>query len=752
MRTLLLLRGTPGSGKSTFIKENGLERYTLEADMFRQHLNNPQLTEDFQMLNTLKDDGQAWTNLFTALEHRMKNGEFTVVDATHANPTHMQRYKALVEKYRYSVFYYDMKTDVEEVKQRNKTRVSYDSVPDDQIDRIQALLEHTKPKAFAREVKDVKDILNYYVDDLNSYEKVLLVGDIQGCYTALDQLMSQYDMSTTAFVFIGDLIDRGIENKEVVDFFVKHMDDKNFYLIEGNHDGYLRCWAENSWDVKNGKLHKPRQFANYTEKELEAHPLLEKIDEPATKRRYNEYLENYKKDVRQLARKFRQAYAFTFGTHKIFACHGGISYLPEMTKIPTNQLIRGVGDYTTEIDEIWEKAYEKGLTQGFTQVHGHRHSQSTEHSICLEDNVERGGHLVALELTKDDSKIVKVKNDVFLIREDKWSRHEESKTEETENEIVNEMLKSRFIKAKQLEKHNLMSLNFTSAAFKKGRWNRQTIQARGLFVDRTTGDVKMRSYNKFFNLHEMNSTKPKQLEKTLKFPIYAYKKENGFLGIASTINDEFTLASKSQTDGPFVDYFKEVFDTLTTQEKDKLKELSKKYNCSFVFEVLHTEDKHMIDFKRNQLILLDAVENSFELNGVTVDKDFSEKVKNEVIFQSPHFTQKELVATFNSLDELLAYADEHTNDRHSEGLVIEDQNGFMFKVKYDYYTSLKKLRAVFHHVRSHIHQGISYGRFKSPFEIKFATWLFKNKSANELKRGHIINLFNEFEKVYGKSL
>ncbi len=39
MRTLLLLRGAPGCGKSTWVKEQGLETYTLCADTLRQNLN-----------------------------------------------------------------------------------------------------------------------------------------------------------------------------------------------------------------------------------------------------------------------------------------------------------------------------------------------------------------------------------------------------------------------------------------------------------------------------------------------------------------------------------------------------------------------------------------------------------------------------------------------------------------------------------------------------------------------------------------
>ena len=46
MRTLLLLRGIQASGKSTWIKENNLEPYTLSADNIRLNIANPVLTED----------------------------------------------------------------------------------------------------------------------------------------------------------------------------------------------------------------------------------------------------------------------------------------------------------------------------------------------------------------------------------------------------------------------------------------------------------------------------------------------------------------------------------------------------------------------------------------------------------------------------------------------------------------------------------------------------------------------------------
>ncbi len=59
MRTLLLLRGAPGAGKSTWIEQNNLQNYTLEADKFRQLTSNPILGTDGQLQITQANDRRA---------------------------------------------------------------------------------------------------------------------------------------------------------------------------------------------------------------------------------------------------------------------------------------------------------------------------------------------------------------------------------------------------------------------------------------------------------------------------------------------------------------------------------------------------------------------------------------------------------------------------------------------------------------------------------------------------------------------
>ena len=84
MRTLLLLRGSPACGKTTWIKNNGLEQYALSADSIRLMCQNPMLLSDGKLGISQSNDKLVWKMLFQLLEARMERGEFTVIDATNS--------------------------------------------------------------------------------------------------------------------------------------------------------------------------------------------------------------------------------------------------------------------------------------------------------------------------------------------------------------------------------------------------------------------------------------------------------------------------------------------------------------------------------------------------------------------------------------------------------------------------------------------------------------------------------------------
>jgi predicted kinase len=110
MRKLLLVRGIPGSGKSTYIREHGLEPYTLSADTLRMVYAGPVLDATGRMRIPADNDRDVWQKLYELLEQRMRNGELIIVDATHAHPRSFTNYTELVNRYRYQVVLVDFAT------------------------------------------------------------------------------------------------------------------------------------------------------------------------------------------------------------------------------------------------------------------------------------------------------------------------------------------------------------------------------------------------------------------------------------------------------------------------------------------------------------------------------------------------------------------------------------------------------------------------------------------------------------------
>ena len=120
MRTLLLLRGSPGCGKSTWIEQNGLKQYALSADDIRMMCSSPQLDVDGKFSIDQNNDSIVWSTLFKLLEVRMQNGEFTVIDATNSKTSEMNRYKELCTAYKYRIYCVDFTNiPIEVAKERN---------------------------------------------------------------------------------------------------------------------------------------------------------------------------------------------------------------------------------------------------------------------------------------------------------------------------------------------------------------------------------------------------------------------------------------------------------------------------------------------------------------------------------------------------------------------------------------------------------------------------------------------------------
>lgn len=670
MRTLLLFRGAPGCGKSTYIDEHGLRPYTLSADEIRLQCQSPVQNPDGTVSIGMNDEKTTWNTLFTLLETRMKNGEFTVIDATNSKSTEMNKYKKLKEKYNYRIFCIDM-TDlpIDECKRRNAQREILKRVPEDAIDKMYARFENQNiPSGITALKPDELDKVWMKKLDFSSYKKIVHIGDIHGCYSALMKYFENGLDDDALYIFLGDLIDRGIENAEVVKFLLEIANNKNVLILEGNHENWLKLYS-------HGERGKSKEFELNTRKQLdEAH--------------FNP------KELRQLCRKFCQCAWYQYDDKEVFVSHGGIATMPEnITKFSTSQLIKGVGMYDDceKIADIWMES----TSGNVYQIYGHRNTKGLDLKVRdrvfnLEGKVEFGGHLRIVELSHDGFKEIEIKNDIYKIPDE-----ENTEVDSNIADLVLDMRANKYINEKEFG--NFSSFNFSQDAFRSDVWNKQTILARGLFIDTNRMKVAARSYNKFFNIDQRPETKFDMLQNTFTFPVTCYVKENGFLGIISydEYNDDFLITSKSCVGGKYADYIKIMFENnVSLKHREMIKEYIKENDVSFVFECVDQEnDPHIIEYEKSDLYLLSIIRNDIQFSQYNYDelKNLADKFgltckeKAYEIFNWQEFFDW----YYKVLDENYTF-----NGRIIEGFVIEDSAGFMTKLKLSYYNFWKKMRAI----------------------------------------------------------
>ena len=282
-----------------------------------------------------ENDRVTWKTLFDLLEVRMQKGEFTVIDATNSKTSEMNGYRELCNLYRYRMYCVDF-TDIpiEEVKRRNAGREVLKRVPEKVIDKMYARFASQKIPSGIKVIKpDELDMIWMKMIDLSEYKKIHHIGDIHGCNTVLQRYLSDHGgiKDDEFYIFVGDYIDRGIENAEVVKFLISMKDKKNVLMLEGNHERWL-------WLYANDCTGNSKEFETITKPAL---------DEAQVN----------KKEIRKLYRKFGQCAFYKYGANVYLVTHAGLSTIPQnLSFVATDQMIKGVGGYN-DFEKIAETFY-----------------------------------------------------------------------------------------------------------------------------------------------------------------------------------------------------------------------------------------------------------------------------------------------------------------------------------------------------------------------------------------------------------
>lgn len=394
MRYLIVLRGSPGSGKSTWVENNRLEPYTLSSDKIRMMISSLELTATGQMIPQVNKE--AWKLLFELLEKRMQDGQFTVVDATHTKPKDMNRYQELANEYRYRIIIVQFDTPIEIAKRWNKQRSGYKILHNDVIDRMYKRMKKSmSPKFEVIKPIDFEKTVRIDPTTLEEYENVHFIGDVHGCYTVLMNHFEENPMNDKDYyIFIGDLCDRGIENDKVIEFALSLKKKPNVAFLWGNHEQWLWNWTsiqdDELWITEREIIGKafcsenvflPKEFVNGTLPQLQ-------------KAKIN------KNELRRFLRTFKEVMWFQHKGKMFLVTHAGISHLNiALPYISSKQFIKGVGTYGDPVDQWFTDSLEEA--DPVYQVHGHRNKknlpiQAANKSFTLENKIEFGGFLRVL--------------------------------------------------------------------------------------------------------------------------------------------------------------------------------------------------------------------------------------------------------------------------------------------------------------------------------------------------------------------
>lgn len=398
MRKLLVLRGAPGSGKTTWIKNNKLIPYTLSFDNIKMLYQSPIQTIYGKESTSQKLNHKVWDTLCEILEQRMDTGEFTIIDAINNKVSVLERFYELAQLYRYEMFVVDFtKIPIHVAKSQNINRSSRKRVPDPVIDSVYEDFKNEPVPDYMRIIiqKELSKVFTKSVD-LSKYKKVHHIGDIHGCFEVFMEALNKNGgfKKDEYYIFLGDYTDKGMSNDKVLKFLTKLSEKNNVCFCEGNHERWMWNWLNNKEDCKY-----PDEFINNTI------PQVSKLN--------MEKLKTFYKNL-------KECFLYSYKGRTVLACHGGLATIPERLEyISGYQYTHGVGLYS-DLETI-AKTFKKTTEKNMYEVFGHRNpegfpTQLENRTFCLENGVDIGGNLRWLTLDKTDFHEKQYKN--TFVRED----------------------------------------------------------------------------------------------------------------------------------------------------------------------------------------------------------------------------------------------------------------------------------------------------------------------------------------------
>jgi len=208
----------------------------------------------------------------------------------------------------------------------------------------------------------------------------------------------------------------------------------------------------------------------------------------------------------------------------------------------------------------------------------------------------------------------------------------------------------------------LFIYNYTAKAQYDRLWTPETMQCRGLILDRH-GAIASRPLIKFFNLQEHQASLPAE-------PFDVYEKLDGSLGILYWYQDQPYIASRGSFNSDQAVKANQILNSLYADAIPLLDQ-----SLTYLFEIIYPANRIVVDYGDYEALVLLAVIETASGREYAIED-----------FQNLGFP---LAQKYDGLKDLDAIA--KLNEQNQEGFVIRFESGLRLKFKFADYVKLHRV-------------------------------------------------------------
>ncbi|MEM7245842.1 MAG: polynucleotide kinase-phosphatase [Acidobacteriota bacterium] len=263
-KSLVLLIGPSGAGKTTFAARHFPETVALSSDHFRGLVSDD--------CSSQEASADAFEMLRTVADRRLARGRLTVIDATNVSAQARAPFVRLAKEHDVFAIAIVLNLSVATCAARNEQREDRNFGKQVVRNHSQALrrgLKRLKSEGFRKvhvlkseeEIDAVRvEVRPAWTDRSDERGPFDLIGDIHGCFSELKTLLEELgylvlprdDREGFRLVppegrralFLGDLVDRGPNSVDVLRLVMDSVEDGTGICVPGNHEAKLARWLD----------------------------------------------------------------------------------------------------------------------------------------------------------------------------------------------------------------------------------------------------------------------------------------------------------------------------------------------------------------------------------------------------------------------------------------------------------------------------------------------------------------------------